>query len=106
MLIDKNKPYTIEEIIATFRDNKDLIFEIRSPKEKDGWYEHMLLICVQGFTGNYGLQYFVKPREGVSPYKWRIENFIPFSEKIEWYISSLTKEEVQNSIDEIGMLKK
>ncbi|NFO72332.1 hypothetical protein FDC51_19770 [Clostridium botulinum] len=103
MLNDKS--YKIEEIIPMLRKNKELIFEIRNPKDKENWYEHMLLICVQGFTGNYGLQFFLKPREGVTPYKWKIENYIPFSEKIEWYISTLTKAEVQESIDELGGLR-
>lgn len=95
--------YKIDKAIELIRKNKELVFEIRSLKEKDGWNEHMLLICVQGFTGNYGLQYFIKPREGITPYKWKIENFIPFSENIEWYISPLTKTDIQNSINEIGV---
>jgi hypothetical protein len=95
--------YKIEEVIKMLRKNKELIFEIRSIKEKDNWYEHMLLLCVQGFTGNYGLQFFLKPKEHVTPYKWRVENYIPFSEEIEWYISPLTKTDVQNSINEIGI---
>lgn len=99
------KFYKIEEAIELFRNDKELIFEIRSDKEKDGWYEHMLLICVRGFTGNYGLQYFTKPTKGVTPYKWRLEDYIPFSEKIEWYVSPLTKKEIQSSMDEMGIRK-
>lgn len=98
-----DKFYKIEQVIGLLRNNKNLIFEIRSLKEKDGWYEHMLLICVQGITGNYGMQFFLKPKEGITPYKWQVENYIPFSEKIEWYISPLTKTEVQNSINDIGI---
>lgn len=101
--MENDKPYKIEQAIEMLRENKELIFEIRSVKEKDGWYEHMLLLCVQGFTGNYGLQFFLKPKEHVTPYKWKIENYIPFSEKVEWYISLLTKTDVQNSINKIGI---
>lgn len=101
MLSDKS--YKIEEAIQMLRNNTELIFEIRSLKEKDGWYKYMLLMCVQGITGNYGLQFFLKPVEGVTPYKWQVENYIPFSEKVEWYISSLTKTDVQNSINNIGI---
>lgn len=100
----EEKYYNIFEIMELVKDNKEFIFEIRSAKEKDGWYEHMLLLCVRGFTGNYGLQFFLKPKEGITPYKWRIENYIPLSEKIKWYISPLTKTDVQNSINEIGIL--
>jgi len=102
---NKNKVYKIEEAIMLLRDNKEIIFEIRSSKEKDIWREHMLLMCVQGFAGNYALQYFVKPKKGITPYKWKIEDYIPFSEKIEWYISPLTKTKVQNSINELGGLR-
>ncbi|NFQ84160.1 hypothetical protein FDG04_02280 [Clostridium sporogenes] len=98
-----DKFYTIDQVIGLLKNNKELIFEIRNNKEKDIWYEHMLLICVRGITGNYGIQYFIKPKEGITPYKWKIENYIPFSEKIEWYISPLTKAKVQNSIDDIGV---
>ena len=101
--MSSDKIYKIEQAIELLRNNKDLIFEIRSVKEKDDWYEHMLLMCVQGITGNYGLQFLLKPKEGITPYKWRTQNYIPFSESVEWYISPLTKLEVQNSIDEIGL---
>ncbi|KEI90739.1 hypothetical protein N493_15135 [Clostridium botulinum B2 433] len=101
--MSSDKFYKIEQAIELIRNNKELIFEIRNPKEKDVWYEHMLLICVQGITGNYGLQYFTKPKEGITPYKWKVENYIPFNEKIEWYISPLTKVKVQNSINDIGI---
>lgn len=50
--IDNNKFYKIEQVLELLRTDKNLIFEIRSPKEKDGWYEHMLLICVRGFRDN------------------------------------------------------
>lgn len=98
-----DKFYKIEQTIELLRNNKELVFEIRSSKEKDCWYEHMLLICVRGITGNYGLQFFLKPKEGVTPYKWKVEDYIPFSEKIEWYISPLTKTDIQNSINDIGI---
>ena len=98
-----DKFYKIDRAIELLRNNKDLIFEIRSVKEKDDWYEHMLLMCVQGFTGNYGLQFFTKPKEGITPYKWKIQNYIPFSDKVKWHISLLTKSEVQSSIEEMGL---
>jgi DNA repair exonuclease SbcCD nuclease subunit len=50
--------YTIYEVMELIKGNKELIFEIRDIKEKDGWYDHMLLIPVKGISGNYGLQFY------------------------------------------------
>lgn len=100
--MDKNKSYKIEEAISMLRENDELVFEIREEKEKDVWYEYMLLIRVYGITGNSALHYLTKPKEGVTPYRWRFYNYIPFSDKIEWYISSITKKDIQDSIDIIG----
>lgn len=98
-----DRAYTIFQAIELLKENKDLIFEIRDVKEKDGWYEHMLLICVQGMTGNYGLQFYLKLNETIKNCTWITENYIPFSEKIEWYISPLSREDIQNSINKIGV---
>jgi len=99
----EDKAYTIYEVMEIIKNNKDVIFEIRESKWKDNWYEHMLLISAYGFTGGCFLNYYIKPVEGVTPYKWKIEKGIPLSEDIKWYVSSLTKEEVQNSINKIGI---
>ncbi|NFM46563.1 hypothetical protein FDB72_10525 [Clostridium botulinum] len=99
-----DKFYTIDQAIGLLRNNKELIFEIRGSKEKcNGWYEHMLLICVCGIYGHYSLHFWTKPKEGVTPYKWTCQDYIPFSENVKWYISPLTKSDVQNSINEIGV---
>lgn len=98
-----NKSYTIFQAMELIKDNKALIFEIRDIKEKNGWYDHMLLIPVKGAVGNYGLQFYLKLVDTVDEPKWITENYIPLSEKVQWYISSLTKEDIQKSIDKIGV---
>ncbi|MBZ9693290.1 hypothetical protein [Clostridium sp. M14] len=98
-----DKSYTIFQVMELLKNNKELIFEIRNPKEKDGWYEHMLLMCVRGITGNYGLQFYLKLVDTVDNPTWITENYIPFSEKVEWYISTLTRKDIQKSIDKIGI---
>lgn len=95
--------YTIFQVMELIKDNKNLIFEIRVEKEKDGWYDHMLLIPVKGIGGNYGLQFYLKLVDTVDEPKWITENYIPLSEKVKWYISPLTREYIQKSIDEIGV---
>ncbi|NFO86108.1 hypothetical protein FDC58_10545 [Clostridium botulinum] len=99
----KDKSHTIYEVMEIIKNNKDVIFEIRDSKWKQDWYEHMLLISVHGITGGCFLNYYIKPVNGVEPYKWRIEKGIPLSENIKWYVSSLTKDDIQSSINEIGL---
>lgn len=96
--MSNDKSYTIDEAIVLLRKNKDLIFEIRDEREKNYWYEHMLLMCTCNIYGVYSLQFYTKPRRGITPYKWMAMRYIPFSEKLKWYVSSLTKETVQKSI--------
>lgn len=98
-----DKAYTIYEVMELIKGNKELIFEIRDIKEKDGWYDHMLLIPVKGISGNYGLQFYLKLVNTVDEQKWITDNYIPLSEKVEWYISKLTRDDIQKSIDEIGV---
>lgn len=98
-----DKSYTIFQVFELIKENKELIFEIRDSVEKDGWYEHMLLMPIKGITGNYGLQYYSKFVETVNNPTWIIDNYIPLSEKVKWYISPLTREDIQKSIDEIGV---
>lgn len=95
--------YNIEEAISMLRKDPSLVFEIRDKGDKCSFSEHMFLICVKGITGNLGLQFFTKPKESVTPYIWKLENYIPFSDKIGWYISQQTKFDIQKSIDEIGI---
>lgn len=99
----EDKSYTIFQVMELIKDNKKLIFEIRNPKEKDGWYEHMLLIPVKGISGNYGLQFYLKLVDTVNEPKWITENYIPLSEKVQWYVSELTRDDIQKSIDKIGV---
>ena len=95
-----DKSFTIYQVMEMIKDNKDLIFEIRDVKEKDGWYEHMLLIPSIGITSNnYFLKYYVKFIDG----KWEVLPYIPLSKDVEWYISSLTKTDIQNSINKVGI---
>lgn len=98
-----DKAYTIYEVMELIKDNKELIFEIRDVKEKDGWYDHMLLIPVKGIAGNYGLQFYLKSVDTVDDPKWITDNYIPLSEKVKWYISKLTRDDIQKSIDTIGV---
>lgn len=98
-----DKSYTIYEVMELIKDNKEVIFEIRDVKEKDGWYDHMLLIPVKIITGNYGLQFYLKLVDTVDDPKWIIDNYIPLSENVKWYISKLTRDDIQKSIDTIGV---
>ncbi|WP_455793403.1 hypothetical protein [Clostridium butyricum] len=98
-----DKSYTIYEVMELIKDNKEVIFEIRDVKEKDGWYDHMLLIPVKGITGNYGLQFYLKLVDTVDDPKWITDNYIPLSENVKWYISKLTRDDIQKSIDTIGV---
>jgi hypothetical protein len=85
------------------KDNKELIFEIRDKKQKSDWFKHMLLICVIGISGGYYLKYYLKPSENCFNQKWEIATYIPLDEKIKWYISKLTKTDIENSINEVGI---
>ena len=98
-----DKYYTIFQAMELIKDNKELIFEIRDEKQKDGWFKHMLLICTIGLSGGYFLKYYLKPSEDCNNQKWEVADYIPLSEEIKWYISTLTKTDVQNSIDEVGI---
>ncbi|GAA0083379.1 hypothetical protein [Clostridium sp. CTA-6] len=100
-----DKFYTIDQAMRLLRTNKELIFEIRhaEPEKKTHFYEHMLLICVKNINGYYDLNFWTTPRKGLIPYKWVCQDYIPFSSNVKWYISPLTKADVQNSINEIGV---
>lgn len=99
--MSNDKFYTLEKAIQILRDNKEIIFEIR---EKNSFYESLLLICVKNMSGFYDLNFWTKPYKTMIPYKWTEQDYIPFSKNIKWYISQLTKKDVQKSIDEIGVV--
>lgn len=103
MVCIEDRSYTIYEVMEIIKNNKDLVFEIRDSKWKDSWYEHMLLVSVYGFNGGYFLYYCLKPLKGITPYKWIIKQGIPLSENVKWYISLLTKDDIQKSINKIGI---
>lgn len=98
--MSNDKFYTLDEAIQILRKNKKIIFEVR---EKNSFYERMLLICVRNMSGFYDLNFWTIPLKTMTPYKWVRQDYIPFSENIKWYISKSTKEDIHKSINEIGM---
>lgn len=98
--ITNNGPYTIFEVMELIKDNKELIFELRSYSHK---HDHRILACEPISPDNYFLRYFLKPQDVWIDNKWIVAAYIPLSTKLEWYISKLTKEELQKSFDTYGI---
>lgn len=95
-----DKSYTIYQVMEIIKNNKELIFEIRDEKEKDGWYDYMILIpCIGVTSNNYFLKYYVHYKED----EWEVYPYIPLSEKIEWYISPFSKKDIEKSIKIYGI---